>query len=589
MISLEILITYSVIFVMFLFLVMNWYSAEIVILSVVMILVWTGIISLSEAFVGFTNEATLTIAALFVIMTTIQKHPSFSKVTGLVFGGKQTLRGGLSRMMVVTAGVSGFMNNTPLVVLLTPIVKKWCKKHSIYPSKLLIPLSYAAIIGGMCTLIGTSTNLVVHTLMLKEGFTGFTVFELALIGVPIFVFALIYMTLLGHRLLPDYPGNYSDVKEYPQFFVEVQVNEDYPLVGKTIKEAGLRTLKRGYVMAILRQGECLFPVSSQQIIKKSDHLLFVGDTSCAEEINQFTGLTVEKIGYEFTYFGNDYKFVEAVVPQHSEFITNKIRDLNFRSKYDGVVVAVYRNGTRINEKIGTIRLKAGDMLYILTSDNSSLPMRASGNLILLTNHSSSKGVSLRDWIPVTVFGLMITCVALGVLQITQAAITTVILFLLLRFTTFEEAKDSIKWEVLFIIGGAFGIAEALINSGAAEHVANSLLFGFGNSGPIALLVMAYLITNLLTELITNNAAAVIVFPIIMTIVNEFSFNPEPFAVAIAIASSASFATPIGYQTNLLVYSSGQYRFSDFLKIGLPLNIVCFITSIIMIPLFWPLT
>ncbi|WP_257349088.1 SLC13 family permease [Pseudalkalibacillus decolorationis] len=584
----DIFITFFVLGFMFLFLILNYISVEVVILGALMVLLWGGILTLDEAFAGFINEGVITIASLFIMMHMVQKHPLFPKLTRFIFGNKQTLLSGMTRMMTVTASCSSLMNNTPLVVLFTPIVKRWSNLHSIFPSKLLIPLSYAAILGGMCTLIGTSTNLVVHTLLQKNGFDGFSIFELAFVGVPLFFFALLYMVVIGKKLLPNIQSDPKDVSMNSQL-IEVQVNEDFQWVGQTIKEAGLRELKQSYIMAILRQGECLFPVSPNQKIQMFDQLIFVGDTTCYKEIETIPGLSLGETKCEFITHESELSWVEAVVPQHSSLVSQRIRNLNFRSRFGGVIVGVYRNGKRINEKIGSIRIKSGDMLYILTSKDLSQFQSVNNTMCLLTSHSSAKKATVRDWLPLIAFGSMVGLVVLGFLEIAFAAISTAIVSLIVSRTTFDEVKDSIKWDVLFVVGGAFGIAEAMNKTGAAEYLATQLFLIVDPMTPLILLMIVYILTNVLTEMITNNAAAVIVFPIMMSMVQEMSLNPEPYAVAIAIAASASFSTPIGYQTNLLVYSSGQYRFLDFMKIGFPLNVICFVVTSLTVPLFWPLS
>ncbi|MGM7700958.1 SLC13 family permease [Pseudalkalibacillus sp. Hm43] len=584
----DIWITFAVIAGMFLLLFFHWYTAEVVVIGAVLILVWTGVLTIEEAFNGFTSEGILVIASLFIIMTTLQKHPAFTKITSVVFGGKQTLRSGLRRMMVVTGGLSSFMNNTPLVLLLTPVVKRWADKHSYSPSKLLIPLSYATIIGGMCTLLGTSTNLVVHTLLLKEGYEGLSLFELAYVGIPFFLVAVIYLLTIGYKWLPNHPSVQIDDIQSSQFIVEAVVQDHFEWVGKSVEAAGLRHLNNSYLMAILRQGECIFPVTPHQKLKMDDHLLLVGDSSSAEEIRAMQGLEIQQSSYKFMNHESELKLVEATIPNDSSYISLSIKDIQFRSQFGGVVIAVYRNGQRINQKIGSIRLRSGDMLYILSDE--SIRHHTSNNLLLLASHHSPfQKANLKDWIPMMLFGMMITTVAFGIVSIVHAALTTALLMFLIKKITFNEAKEAIKWDVLLVIGGAFGIAEAMMKSGAAEYLTMGIIGLMPYYSPLILLMLTYLITNILTELITNNAAAVIMFPIAMSLVHEFSLNAEPFAIAIAIAASASFSTPIGYQTNLLVYGSGQYRFIDFVKVGTPLNLIGLLISIIIIPIIWPMT
>jgi di/tricarboxylate transporter len=396
------------------------------------------------------------------------------------------------------------------------------------------------------------------------------------------------MSLLGSRILPEHDTNFIRSVKRASFMVDVSVGEAFSGIGKSIEEAGLRHLKKGYVMAVLRQGEWFFPVSPTQKIHLGDRLIFIGEDVCADELAPIKGLTIEHSQKAFPLHDLEYKMVEATVPQHSSLIGTQLSDVKFRTMFGSIVIAVYRNGNRINQKIGSIRLKAGDMLILVHSMEVMKSQEFTKQLILLKERTTSNKGTFKDWLPVLLFGAMILSVTFGGIPITSAAITTALLLVLMRVTTFDEAISSIKWDILFVIGGAFGIAEAMEKSGAADFLVVYLFSNMELVSPFILLIVVYLITNLMTEIITNNAAALLMFPIVISFVEGMDLNPEPYAVALAIAASSSFSTPIGYQTNLLVYSSGQYRFIDFLKVGVPLNIIGFLTAITVIPIFWPL-
>lgn len=587
------IVTVAIVFCMFIVLAAGWFEADLVVFAALVSLMLSGILTPGEALSGFSNEGILTIAALFVMASSVQNSQLIRNLPKLIFGKVRTPRKAIIRMMFPIATISSVLNNTPVVAMFTPIIKRWAQDNQIAPSKLLLPLSYAAIFGGMCTLIGTSTNLVVSTMLKNQGYHGFSMFELAYIGVPCTIVGVLYMTFIGHKTLPSRdPENDLDREGSGKYLVEMKVGETCPLIEKTIKQAKLRNLKGLYLIAVIRKGKKIFPVSGSQILQSGDHLVFTGDVSTIFELEKIPGLTLEVgSGIDLENFrGSDIHLSEVVVSKDSMLSHRTLKQSEFREKYQAVIIAVFRNGRRIKEKIGTIVLKPGDALFIL-STKDFFENHGSNNDFYFTSHFLRSGncrPTIKPRLSLMIFLTMILTVTTGILPIITASFISVALLLFLRCVTPGEARNSIEWNLIILIGSSFGIAHALEKTGAAGYFAHVITREATPFGPIAILAAVYLLTMIFTEMITNNAAAALVFPIAFSITQQLSLNPEPFAIAIALAASASFSTPIGYQTNLIVYGPGGYKFSDYLKVGIPLNLLFMIVAVTLIPQFWSL-
>jgi di/tricarboxylate transporter len=490
------------------------------------------------------------------------------------------------------------LNNTPIVVLFIPTIKKWAERLNISPSKFLIPLSYAAIFGGICTLIGTSTNLVVHGLMLENRMQGLTMFELAKIGVPCAIVGWVYIAFLGNRFLPDRKDILEVIHENrKEYVITMSVQKECSLIGKTIQDAGLRNLKGLFLIGIERKGVPLGPVSSRTQIEVGDHLIFVGVTASVVDLYDINGLVPvsEEIAEE-DFQSLRGHFVEAVVSSSSPFIDKTIKESNFRARYTAGVIAVHRNGQKILSKIGSIRLRPGDTLLLLTGPDFVNNWKNSQDFYLVSTIKRVKPKRHKKAIlSLFIVGIMILAAPLGKyiphiggrsITMLHAAIGAALLLVITRCIHVSEARKAIQWNVLIAIACAFGISKALQNSGAAAAIATSVINLVKGFGVIGVLAAIYFITTLFTEIITNNAAAALVFPIALSAANQLGVDSRPFFIAIAIAASASFMTPIGYQTNLIVQGAGGYKYRDYFLIGLPLNIIFFILAVIIIPLFW---
>jgi di/tricarboxylate transporter len=565
---------------------------DIIVFVVLTVFLLTGILTEKEALEGFSNEGTLTIALLFIIAGAVQKSGIIERSFINRLKKEKTIPGTMVKIFLPISGFSAFLNNTPIVVALTPVLRKWCEENNISPSKFLIPLSYMTILGGTITLMGTSTNLVVQGLMLEESMEGFSVFELGIVGVPITIVGLAYLVTIGYRLLPNNKGMKETVQKHSrEYLSELTVGSDFPYLNQTVQAAGLRQLKGLYLIEIIRGNEKISPVKATTKIQVGDRLIFTGLVSTIAELQQMKGLTLEtgtEINLDTLKNGNTH-LAEAVVSHQSSLLHKTIKQVRFRSKYDAAVIAVHRNGERIQSKIGDIMLKPGDTLLLLCGADFINKFKQSNDFYVVTPLETPAALQedkKKGWIAIGTLLAMILLVTFGVLSMFQAMSLAVILLLLMKVITPADAKQSIQFDVLLLIASSFGIGTAILKTGTAEWIADALLKIAQPLGIIAVLFFVYLLTNIFTELLSNSAAAVMMFPIAMEIAEKMSINPTGLAVLIAIAASAGFITPIGYQTNLIVYGPGGYRFMDYVKVGTPLNIIVMIITVWIVNLVW---
>lgn len=601
--GIEGIFTIVLIILMLIALALEIMGTDIILFTTLAILLLSGIISPEEAFSGFANQGMITVGILFIISRAIRNTGALNNLALKILKNdprKKKLPGLLLRMMIPVSAISAFLNNTPVVVLFVPMVKKWAEKINISPSKLLIPLSYAAIFGGVCTLIGTSTNLVVHGLMLENGLEGLTMFELAKVGIPCAIIGWIYLSLTGNKLLPDRKDTaYLVGENRKEYVVEMLVKKGCELIGQSIEEAGLRNLKGLYLLEIEREGKSIAPASPTEKIRLQDRLMFVGVTDAVVDLQKIVGLvSVAQDRFEQDFKSMQTNFIEAVISSSSPVIGNTIKEYNFRKRYGAGVVAVHRNGERIKSRIGDIKLKAGDTLLLISAEHFIHRWKDSQDFYLVSTVSSATPAAFNKApIAIGILVLMVLTATLGRflpkiggvhINMLHAAMGALILLVLTGCIGLHQIKKAVRWDILITIACAFGISKGLQNSGAAEAVAGSMIKVVSYFGPVGVLAGVYLLTSVFTEIITNNAAAAFMFPIAYAAALKLNVDPHPFFIAIAIAASASFSTPIGYQTNLIVKGAGNYRFRDYFKIGIFLNLLFFVASIIIIPIFWEL-
>ena len=558
--------------------------------------VWTaeglrlGVLSPSEAFSGFGNEGLLTVGLLFVLVRGMDETGGVDWIVHGLFGRPKTLRGALLRMTFPVVGISAFMNNTPLVAMLIPVVNDWSRKLRFSPSKLMLPLCYAASLGGMCTLIGTSTNLVVAGMVAsRTALPPLEMFDVSWVGIPCAIVGAVYLVLAAPRLLPDRGSTMGALADPREYTVEMLVPADSPLAGKSVEEAGLRGLPALFLVEIDREGESIGAVGPQQILRAGDRLIFAGIVESVRDLQKLRGLipTTDQV---FKLDGPRYqrRLFEAVLSNTSPLVGMTIRDGRFRNRYNAVVLAVARNGERVRAKIGDIELRAGDVLLIEAGQDFAEQHRNSSDFFLVSPLEGSVPRRYeRAPAALAIIGLMVLAASLGWMSMLAAAASAALLIVLTRCCTVAEARESVEWPVLIGIGAALGLGRAIESSGAGALLAEGVLSMAGDQ-PLAALAAIFIVTCIVTELITNNAAVALVFPMAQATADRLDVNLTPFVMAVMIAGSASFATPFGYQTNLMVYGPGGYRFSDYVRVGAPLDLLVGATALLVIPWMWPL-
>jgi di/tricarboxylate transporter len=481
--------------------------------------------------------------------------------------------------------------------MFAPLVRKWAIEHKISPSKFLLPLSYAAILGGMCTLIGTSTTLIVNGLMMDHGMPSMSMFEISKVGLPCALIGLLYLKFIGFKLLPNRSDLIENVADTGRdYLVEMRVQDQSPMIGKNIEEVGLRHLKGLFLVKIIRGNETIPAVAPKVRLQGGDKLIFTGKVETIRDMQSFEGLESITGPDEEKDLTDTTKMAEAVVSPSSPLIGTTIRDSNFRTHYRASILAVHRNGERIDSKIGDIILRPGDTLLLLTSDAFERSWKNSEDFYLVSELPDTKtAVTKQKPIALAIMAIMILAATFGPylpkigntsIDMFVCALGAAVLMIVTRCISPEGARKSVELNVLVLIACAFGIGVALEKSGAASFIADGIITVFSQFGMVGVLAGMYLVTILFSAIITNNATAVIMFPIAYATATHLSVNPRPFAFLVAIAASASFATPIAYQTNMIVYGPGGYRFSDFLKTGIPLNLILWIVAVALIPFFW---
>jgi len=491
--------------------------------------------------------------------------------------------------MAPVAFISAFVNNTPVVAAFLPAVSDWARKRGISPSRLLLPLSYAAILGGTCTIVGTSTNLVVNGLLQgHSGGPGLGFFDLAWVGVPTTVLGIAYVIVASPWLLRDRVPAMEILRDPREYTVEMEVEVKSPLAGKTIEEAGLRHLPGLYLVEIERAGTVLAAVGPAEKLMGGDRLVFAGIPESVLDLQNFRGLK-PALSHTFRLAArrHDRRFFEVVLGD-GPVTGHTVRDARFRGRYSAAVIAIAREGRRVTDKIGNVRLAPGDTLLLETDAGWDRRHRHSREFLLVRPVAETTPARHeRAWLAWCVLAGVLALGASGTVPLMPAALLGAGAMVLLRCLSLATARASVDLQVIVVIAGAFGLSEAMRASGAGAAVGEALTAVAG-LGPPLLLAAVYVSTALLTSVMTNTAAAALMFPIAAGVAGGAGLELTPFAVAIAMAASAEFSTPIGYQTNLMVYGPGGYRFGDYLRLGLPLNVLAALVTLVVVPAVWPL-
>jgi len=552
------------------------------------VLLAAGVLTPEEALKGMSNEGMLTVAALFVVAASIERTGALAALVDRALGRPESLASAQLRTMVAPAALSAFMNNTPVVALMVPAIRDWAKKNRLSVSKLLMPMNAAVVLGGLCTLIGTSTNIVVSGLVSAKRGHGLGMFDITWLGIPLLLAGLVYLLFASKYLLKDRRPAMSQTDDPRQYSLEMLVEPGSPLVGRNIEEAGLRGLDGLFLMEIDRDGHVIAAVAPTERLETGDRLVFVGIVDSVVELQKIRGLrpATDQV-FKLDNERSERVLVEAVVSNTCPLVGRTIREGRFRSTYDAVVIAVARNGERLQIKIGDIALEPGDTLLVEASPAFLERQRSSRHFYLVSEvRGSTPPRHDQAWIACTALAAMVLAATLELVPMVAASLFAAAIVISMRCISSNEARRSIEWESLLLIAASFGLARALDKTGLAEGIAQSTIAVAGDH-PHLVLAAIYFVAMLFTELMSNNAAAVLVFPIAWQTASDLGVNPMPFVMAVTVAASCGFATPMGYQTNLMIYGPGGYKFSDYVRFGGPLNLLVMALTVALAPLIWP--
>ena len=556
--------------------------------SGVVLLLIVGVIGPSEAFSGFANPAPFTVGGLFVIARAVSKSGAIRPATQRVMGKSGFVRRPLLRMLGPVAGASAFMNNIPLVAMMIPEISAWARRRQSDPSKFLLPLSYGAILGGLLTVIGTSTNLVVVGHMESVGLEPLGFFEIAKVGLPVAVVGLAVIVGVGPRLLGSTQSpRIADPEISSDYLIEMVVIPGGPLDGITVDEAGLRHLKGVFLAAVQHHDGLIDTVDPKTVLAGGDRLRFVGRVDLVLDLQEMRGLEhVDHANISELSQGTANYFIVAL-GQGSPLIGKNLRQANFRSKYQAAVMAIHRSGVRVDSKLGDVVLRPGDALILLSDTDFLQRWQHQSDFAV----ASRLGDEIEPASPgrvrtLAILGVVIASAASGLVPILHASLAGALMTIASGVLTPTEARRAVDVEVVGTIASAFGLAAAVDTSGLATALTQALERAVGGLGQFGILACVVVATIALTEFVTNNAAALLMLPIALTAAGPAGVDPRGMAIAVAISASASFLTPLGYQTNTMVYGPGGYRLKDYMVFGAPLTLLCVIAVILLVPVFY---
>jgi di/tricarboxylate transporter len=493
-------------------------------------------------------------------------------------------------MVAPTVTASAFLNNTPIVAMLIPQVTTWAEGRSRSPSHYLMPLSFAAILGGVVTVIGTSTNLVVSGLLDQAGLGALGFFEIAAVGLPVALVGSLIVVALAPAVLPARRSVKSEVlDEGRRFVTHMIVVSGGVLEGKTVEAAGLRSLRAGFLATIERRGEPARPVTPTTTLRGGDRLRFVGRADQIVDLQAIKGLASAEMDQVSDLDTTPERYFEAVVGQGSPLAGRTLREVDFRRAYQAAVLAIHRSGHLVDAKLGSVPIQAADTLILLADRGFATRWRDRGDFLLVAPMGGAPPMTTRKavWVGLITLGIVLAA-STGLLPILQASLIGAVAIVLLGILTPSEARASVDLDVIIVIAAAFGVAAAVEASGLATTIASGIVALFEGFGPVGILAGVVVTTVVLTGMVSNNAAALLMFPIAVSTAIQAGLDPRGFAIAIAVAASADFLTPIGYQTNTMVYGPGGYRFGDYARLGAPLTAIVMVTILVVVPRFWPL-
>ena len=565
--------------------------APYVILSATTALLVAGVVDTRQAFAGFSNPAPITVAALYILAAAAQRTGTLDRLPSLLGPETNGGRFQLARLLVPTAAASSLLNNTPIVAMVAPTILNWARRTGRSPSRFLIPISFAAILGGLLTLIGTSTNLVVSGLLEAAGHAPLGLFEIGYVGLPVAVVGLTFLVMVGPRLLPDRHAPGQDLgADMREFTVEMVVSAGSPLIGQTVGSGGLRNLEGVFLVELERRGLRISPVSPNEPLEQDDRLTFAGNVARVIDLQRIPGLvSAEQRHFPTNDSGSHRRFFEAVIAEGSPLAGATLKSVGFRARYGAAVLAIHRAGERITSKMGDVVLRPGDLLVVLADEEFRRRSRDYRDFLVVAPLGDDEPPKReKQGVVAGIIGALLLVVGFQFLDIVRASLLAAIAVVAFGVLTPSQARRAIDINVLIVIAGSFGIGAAIVASGLDAHLGALIIGSFGRWGDLTLLLGVLVASVVTTELITNNAAAILMFPVGMATASQAGLDPRAFAIAVALGASASFLSPIGYQTNTMVYAMGGYRYTDFARVGLPLTIIMVAVAALVLPIAWPL-
>ena len=592
----EILIVLSLIVLAFSLFVTEKFPLDVTALLILSILLIGQFLTIEEAISGFSNPAVITIGLLFILSYALQKTRILEyliiRINKLVSRSKNL---GLGVYLLTIAIASALMNNTAIVAVFMPVTIRLAHQYKVSPSKLLIPLSYAAIMGGTLTLVGTSTNLLVNAIYVDNGGISLGMFEFAQYGWIPLTIGLVYVIWIAPLILPSRTITSSLTKSYHMagYLTEMKISNDSPLIGKTCRDRNINQNYDVMVLDIQREGYLISTKVGEKIIQAGDILFVKGSVESflrMKEVEKISLLTDEKLTQK-ELEQEDNVLMECMLTDKSDIVGKTLMQSNFRKRFRTFILAIRRDGSIIRKKIAHVILHTYDTLLIYGGRKEIDKLASRGDFILLGEVQADLVKSRFWWVSILAIITTIVLAAFGILPILKGAIISAVILLLLRIISPNEAYQSIHWQVIVLIAALIPLGIAIESTGTAAFIGQLIsetVSDFSpNKQPYILLGLIYLITMILTEVSSNTATAIIMAPIVMAVTNQMGIDARPFIFAVCFAASASFVTPVGYQTNLMVYGPGGYKFSDFIKVGLPLSIIFWLLAILFIPIIWP--